>query len=66
LGIGSVPGRPQTFTEIDGVVDLCARVRKACLDKASNLNTDSTEGKHGKCTAGKFHRLERQQKAEKN
>jgi len=39
---------------------------RGALDKASNRNTDSTEGKHGKCTAGKFHRLERQQKAEKN
>jgi hypothetical protein len=39
---------------------------RGALDKGSNRNTDSTEGKHGKCTAGKFHRLERQQKAEKN
>ena len=31
---------------------------RGALDKASNRNTDSTEGKHGKCTAGKFHRLE--------
>jgi hypothetical protein len=37
---------------------------RGALDKASNRNTDSKEGKHGKCTAGKFHRLERQRKAE--
>jgi Nitroreductase family len=39
---------------------------RGALDKASNRHSDSTEGKHGKCTAGKFHRLARQQKAEKN